>query len=71
MKEYKMKDTNGDIYTIWAEDAEDASRQFEDRKHVQELNTKWECEEYGGIWVPSFHKKDGTKVRSYCRWGLK
>ena len=69
MKEYKMKDTNGDVYIIYAEDGEDASRQFEERKHSHELDSKWECSEYGGTWIPSFRKKDGTKVRGHCRWG--
>ena len=28
---------------------------------------KQQCEEYGGIWVSSYHKKDGNYVRGYCR----
>lgn len=66
VKKYEMRDN--DIYIVYANDAEEAARKFEARQCSHEVDRKLECEEYGGTWVPSFHKKDGTKVHGYCRW---
>ena len=31
------------------------------------MGRKEDCEEYDGIWVPGYYKKNGIKVKSYCR----
>lgn len=31
------------------------------------MTTKEECEYYGGEWVESYRKRDGTRVEGHCR----
>lgn len=34
---------------------------------MEGYSNKEECEYYGGIWVESHRRRDGTRVEGYCR----
>lgn len=33
----------------------------------EDSDLKFDCVHRGGTWVPTYRKRDGTKIRGYCR----